>query len=206
MLVALPVALLFPGASSLVFAAGLVGGVVPDLDMYSGHRKTLHYPVYYALLAGSSAVGALLVPLPVTLGLTVFFAAAAVHSISDIFGGGLELHPWEKTSERAVYNHHQREWVRPRHWIKYDGSPGDLLLSAGVVVPLWLVVDSHFRWILLAALTVGAVYTAVRRVLPTIAISVAQLLPERVAGYLPRRYRVETGHHSRSQSRRTQES
>ncbi len=206
MLLALPAAAIFPEASGIVLAAGLLGGTFPDLDMYAGHRKTLHYPVYYSLLAGGATVVALAVTLPAAVPAAVFLGAAAVHSISDVFGGGLELHPWEGTSDRAVYDHYRGRWLRPRQWVGYDGSPGDLLLSAGVALPLWVAVGGRFRWVIVAALAVGAVYTAVRRLLPTIAIYLAGVLPEGLVGHLPRRYRVEAGRAVPERSTQSQES
>lgn len=193
MLIALPVAMAVPEASGIVLGAGLLGGMFPDLDMYAGHRKTLHFPVYYSVLAAGAAVFAVAASATVAEAIVMFLFAAAVHSVSDILGGGLELHPWEATSERAVYDHHRDRWLRPRRVVGYDGSPGDLLLSAGVALPLWLAVDGQFRWVIVGALVVGSVYTGVRRLLPAIAIHLASILPERLVGYLPRRYRVVAG-------------
>ncbi|RLM57371.1 metal-dependent hydrolase [Halobellus sp. Atlit-31R] len=33
-------------ATPPLLAAALLGGVLPDLDVFAAHRKTLHYPVY----------------------------------------------------------------------------------------------------------------------------------------------------------------
>lgn len=206
MLIALPVAMAAPEASGIVLVAGLLGGIFPDLDMYAGHRKTLHYPVYYSVFAVGTGIFAVAGSVAAAGAIAIFLFAAAVHSVSDVLGGGLELHPWEATSERAVYDHHRERWLRPRRLVGYDGSPGDLLLSAGVALPLWLAVDGQFRWIIVAALVVGSVYTGIRRLLPTIAIHLAGILPERLVVYLPHRYRVVAGRAATSNSGQSQES
>lgn len=43
----LSVAFVAPEFVSVARVAGFLGGVFPDLDMYIGHRKSLHYPIYY---------------------------------------------------------------------------------------------------------------------------------------------------------------
>jgi len=117
-----------------VVAAG-AGGAFPDLDTPGRHRRTLHYPVYYSVAAVGLLVVALVVPSSVTVALAAFVGAAALHSVTDVFGGGLELRPWEGTSDRAVYDHYHGRWVRPRRWVRYDGSPEDVALATLLAVP-----------------------------------------------------------------------
>ncbi|WP_435076861.1 hypothetical protein [Halococcus sp. AFM35] len=100
--------------AGVALPAGFVGGLFPDLDLYVGHRKTLHFPVYYWPLALAGGVLVAIGTGPATVGLACFLLAAALHSTMDAFGGGLELRPWEATSERAVYNHYTGRWHRPR--------------------------------------------------------------------------------------------
>ncbi len=182
MLLALPVAILAPEHAAAVLAAGLFGGVLPDLDLYTGHRKTLHYPVYYSLLAGVTGVAAVLQPTGLTVAVAVLFAAAAVHCLGDAFGGGLELRPWEGTSERAVYNHHRGRWITPRRWVRYDGAPEDFLLTLALAAPLWLTVSEPYRPVVLLAVVIAAGYAATRRLLPRLAsLLFSTVLPR----YLP---------------------
>jgi hypothetical protein len=193
---ALPVAVSVPEFGVVVLLAGLLGGVVPDLDMYSGHRRTLHFPTYYSALAVVAALVAVLATTPLTVALALFALAAAVHSVMDVFGGGLELRPWEGTSDRAVYDHHRRQWLAPRRWIRYDGAPEDLLLSVAVGLPLLVALDGPFRWVVISSLAVAAGYAAVRRLLPTIAEALAEsvlipFLPASVLVILPDRYLQE---------------
>lgn len=189
MALALPVAAVAPEFAGVALLWGFLGGGIPDLDMYVGHRKTLHFPVYYSV-AGAAATGlALLSPTVATVAAATFLTGAAVHCVTDVFGGGLELRPWEGASDRAVYDHHRERWIAPRRWVDYDGSPQDLLLSVSVGLPLLLVVDEPFRWLVAAMLVVAAVYTALRRRLADLAATLANLLPETVRPYVPARYR-----------------
>ncbi len=100
-----------PEFATVGLVAGFLGGLVPDLDMYVGHRKTLHYPVYYSVLATGGVLVGLAVPSVLTVAVALFLLGAAVHCVADIFGGGLELRPWEGTSDRAVYDHVRGRWI-----------------------------------------------------------------------------------------------
>lgn len=188
-LLALPVALAAPDAASAVLGAGFLGGVVPDLDMYAGHRRTLHYPVYYSAAALPVGAATVLAPTLPTAALTAFLLAAAAHSVADVFGGGLELRPWEATSTRAVYDHYHGRWIAPRRWIGYDGSPADLALATFLAVPLLLVVGIRLRWLVAGTLAVAVAYVAVRRTLPVVAERLVATLPAWATTRLPARYR-----------------
>lgn len=194
MVLALPVAYARPEFAAVALVAGFVGGVVPDLDLYAGHRKTLHYPVYAPPLAAVALVLAAWRPTTATVGVAFVLAGTAVHSLADIFGGGLELRPWEATSDRAVYDHHRNRWIAPRRWVPYDGSPGDLLLAVALAVPLLVTLDGALRRIVFASLVVAVVYTVVRRILPRLAVLFVEyvldpLVPARFLTYVPARYR-----------------
>jgi len=194
-LLALPVALAAPEAAGAVLGAGFLGGVVPDLDMYVGHRRTLHYPIYYSAAALPVGAATVLAPAPPTAVLTAFLLAAAAHSVADVFGGGLELRPWEATSTRAVYDHYHGRWIAPRRWTGYDGSPADLALATVLAVPLLLVVDTPFRWLVAGTLVVAVTYVAVRRTLPVVAERLVAVLPAWATTRLPARYRSPTDGH-----------
>jgi hypothetical protein len=191
MLVALPVTLAMPELSSVALLAGFLGGVLPDIDMYVGHRKTLHYPVYYSVAGGLGGLAASLVPSTLTVAGATLLLAAAVHSVADAYGGGLELRPWEGTSRRAVYDHYHGGWIAPRPGVRYDGSPADLLLATTLAVPLLAVVDAPYSWLVFGSLAVAAVYTAVRRALPAVAERLVSVLPTWTRPYLPARYRID---------------
>ncbi|MFB6095870.1 MAG: metal-dependent hydrolase [Haloferacaceae archaeon] len=193
MLLALPVAAVAPEYAPAALAAGFVGGVLPDLDLYAGHRKTLHFPTYYAVLGAGGLVAAALSPSTTSVAAAVLLLAAALHSVSDVFGGGLELRPWEATSERAVYDHVRGRWLAPKRWIRYDGAPEDLALSVGLAAALWTSVDGTLRLAVGGALAVAVVYAATRRVLPRLAeLLVGRVLavyaPASLVAAIPERY------------------
>ena len=193
MALALPLVATAPEFASVAIVAGLLGGIVPDLDLYAGHRKTLHFPVFYSVVAAVATVIAALVPTALTVGIAVFLLGAAVHCVTDVFGSGLELRPWEGRSEKAVYDHYRGTWIAPRRLIRYDGSPGDLLLSVALSVPLLWALEGSFQWIVIGALAVAIVYAALRRVLADLAAVVVRVLPAGALPYVPERYLEDLG-------------
>ncbi len=195
MALAVPAALAVPELAGTALLAGFLGGVLPDLDLYVGHRRSLHFPVYYTALAAPALAVAALHPAAWTVGAALVLAGAALHSVTDVLGGGLELRPWEGTSERAVYDHYRGRWLAPRRWVDYDGSPGDLLLSIGLAVPLLSVTGGPLAVLVAATAAVAAVYAAVRRVLPAVATALitvlAEWLPPGLLARVPDRYRED---------------
>nr|WP_218818939.1 metal-dependent hydrolase [Halorubrum vacuolatum] len=186
---AAPLLVLAPDLSTAALTGALLGSVFPDLDLYAGHRRTLHYPVIYTALAVPAAVAAFVIASPLVVGIAAFLVGAAVHCRMDRYGGGLELRPWEGTSEKAVYDHVRGRWRRPKRWIEYDGSPGDLLLLASLGVPLLFVLEGPFRLVVVVCLAVGTIYVVLRRRLAAIAPTVFAYVPDRLARYVPERYR-----------------
>lgn len=194
MAAALPFALAAPELAGIALLAGFVGGLLPDLDMYTGHRKSLHYPVYYPVLAVPALAVAVVATVPATVAIAFLLLGAALHSAMDVLGGGLELYPWAATSDRAVYDHFRGRWLAPRRVIPYDGSPADLALAALLGLVLIVVVGTGLvGWLVTSALVVAVVYTAVRRQLPDVAVclldtGLGDQLPERVRARVPNRY------------------
>jgi len=187
--IATPMLVLAPEHATVALIGGLVGGILPDLDLYAGHRRTLHYPTGYALAAIPAVVGALLLGTPVLVGLSFLLLAAALHCQMDRYGGGLELRPWEGHSDRAVYDHARGRWRRPKRWVRYDGAPEDVLLMTGVALPLLFVLESPFRPVVVAALVAGGVYGLLRRRLAALAPTVVAKVPEPIVEHVPERYR-----------------
>ncbi|MFP8951842.1 metal-dependent hydrolase [Natrialbaceae archaeon A-arb3/5] len=181
-------AVLAPQFAFAVAVAAIAGGLFPDLDLYAGHRRTLHFPVYYWLLALPTSIVAVLVPTQATVAVAVFLLAAAVHSFMDIFGGGLELKPWRETSNRAVYSHYHGRWLEPRRWVRYDGSPMDLALAGALAVPGLVIFDGYIQTVMLALLAISAGYTLVRKPLAGVAEWLLERIPDPVLAYLPERF------------------
>jgi len=184
---AVAMALGLPGPIAAMSA--VAGSVAPDLDLYYGHRKTLHYPVLApvaALLAGGLAVvlgGSLAL-----FALALFLVAAAVHVWLDVLGGGLELRPWEGTSEKAVYDHVRGRWIAPRRWVPYDGSPEDLALAGGLTMVVAPVYDGVWGTLAIALVAVSFAYVLLRRRLATLATVVVERLPAPLRTRVPARY------------------
>lgn len=187
--IATPLLVLAPDHAAVALVGGLVGGILPDLDLYSGHRRTLHYPSGYALAVVPAAGFAAILQTPLLIALTFVLMGAAVHCRMDRYGGGLELRPWEATSERGVYDHVRGRWRSPKRWIQYDGAPSDAGLMVLVGAPLFVVLDGPFRWIVAAALVTGATYALLRRRLAKLAPVVFGNVPESIAAHVPDRYR-----------------
>ncbi|MBB6646538.1 metal-dependent hydrolase [Halobellus ruber] len=189
---------IFPGSAAgtslAPVAAAAVGGFFPDFDLYAGHRRTLHFPVYFNVAAAVASVGAVAAAvIAPSLALAaasaaLFLAAAGVHSAMDAVGGGLELRPWREESDRAVYSHHHGRWIRPRRWVRYDGAPEDLLVAVAFAAPVVYAVDGAVETGVLLAVGVSAVYVVVRKPMVIATQEVVDALPERIVDRLPGRF------------------
>jgi len=169
LLLALPLAVVAPDLAAAGALAAMAGGVFPDLDLLAGvHRKTLHFPDYYWLAVVPALAAAVVAPIPLTVAVAWFFLSAAVHSVSDAFGAGTELRPWERTSAEAVYLHSRSRWLAPRYWVRYDGAPEDYLLTVVCLAPGLVAFGATVRHVALGFIAVGGAYTLVRKRLPDI--------------------------------------
>lgn len=167
LLLAVPVATAAPAFALPAAVGAILGGILPDIDLLVGvHRKTLHFPVYYTALGVLAGAVAFVAPGSVTVAVALLFLAAGLHSISDWFGAGEELRPWERTSDRAVYLHPRRRWLRPRYVIRYDGAPEDLLLTVVLAAPAVATFDGWLRALVVAGVALAAAYTLFRKRVP----------------------------------------
>ncbi len=185
------VAALAPDLAVPALLSGAAGGLAPDLDLYADHRRHLHFPVYAWTVAVPAAAVAALAPGPLTVGVAVFLASWALHSSSDVLGGGLELRPWQATSDRGVYDHSRGRWLRPRRVIRYDGAPEDFLLG-GVLGLAALAVAPPSRVLVVLVgglLAVSTVYATIRRRIPAITEWLVAAIPPGVRRRLPERFR-----------------
>ncbi|MFC7045799.1 metal-dependent hydrolase [Halobacteriaceae archaeon GCM10025711] len=177
-----------PDLSPVAVAAAAAGGIFPDLDLYAGHRKTLHFPVYYPVAAAGALAIAVVMPTTVTIAAGFFLLAAAVHSVMDIFGGGLELKPWLGQSDRAVYSHFGDTWLAPQRWVRYDGAPEDFMLGVLFAAPALVTFDGPLQTAIVAVLAVSGVYSLLRKRMVTAAEWLVARLPRDVLGYVPERF------------------
>lgn len=155
-----------PELGGVAALGAIIGGVFPDLDVVFEHRKTLHYPEHYWMVAVPAIAVAALRPGGWTVAVAAVLGSAALHSLVDVVGGGIGLRPWESADERGVYSHWNERWIAARRWVRYDGSPEDVALVAIFSVPPLFVFDGPVRSIVLLALVLSVLYGVVRRRLP----------------------------------------
>ncbi|MGN8213911.1 metal-dependent hydrolase [Halococcus salifodinae] len=177
-----------PEHTPVAVAAAGIGGAFPDLDLYADHRKTLHFPTYYAAIAAVLAAVAIAVPSQFSVGLAWFFVAAALHSRMDAFGGGLELKPWRGTSERAVYDHYRGRWLRPRRWIRYDGAPEDLALAVVLGGICLAIYPASIDPVIAVVVGISAVYTLLRKPMVWVVERLVDALPPTLLDRVPERF------------------
>jgi len=152
-----------PVPAAPAMAAGFLGGALPDVDLLWTHRRTLHVPVVGPVLAIPAVGAALASGFGPALLAAAFLLAWGVHSGMDLLGGGVEVRPWEASSEKGVYDHVRGRWIRPRRWVRYSGAPEDLLLAAVAGLPAIAVATGATRAVLAVVLVGSAAFVAVRR-------------------------------------------
>lgn len=188
LLLALPVAVVVPSLAEPILIGTAVGSLLPDLDLYYGHRRTLHYPTVGLLVAIPTLLTAILVLHPFVVAGSAVIIAAVLHARLDIYGGGLELRPWAGESQRAVYDHLRNRWIAPRRYVRYDGAPEDVATAAIIAVPLLLFLDGFLWWIVTAAVLISLVYGLIRKPLVDLGIVILRHVPRPVLSWLPMRY------------------
>ncbi|MFB6105308.1 MAG: metal-dependent hydrolase [Halobacteriaceae archaeon] len=167
LLIAVGVARVDPAIGVSVAIAAYAGSVFPDLDVFVGqHRRTLHYPVWYWVLAALATGVAIGVPSTRSVGVATFLGAAALHASTDVLGGGLGIRPWIEDDDRGVYSHYHGRWVAPLRLIRWDGAPEDLVVAVVLSVPALLAYSGVVRGLVVAGLVASVVYTVSRKRLP----------------------------------------
>lgn len=164
---AAPLVFLSPELAVVAALAAILGGVVPDLDLLVGeHRKTLHRPVGYWVPAIPALALAAVSPSVTTVAAGFVFLGAAVHSVQDWFGASDSLQPWAERSHRGVYLHRERRWLSPKRWIRYDGSPEDVVLAFLLATPGLFLYGPPIRHVTVVALVCAVLYGVVRKRVP----------------------------------------
>ncbi|WP_339102278.1 metal-dependent hydrolase [Haloterrigena salinisoli] len=174
-------------AGPALLAAAFLGGLAPDADLVASHRKTLHFPVWLSVATLALSGLSLLTGSPALLVLTVAVGAAALHSVSDLFGGSAEREPWNPTTENGVYNHVLGRWHRPRRYVRYSGAPEDFLVClafAAVAIGSGLTAPAADRT-LVALVAFAGVYALCRKRLATIGAVAGGLVPTRLRAIVP---------------------
>ncbi|WP_380630226.1 metal-dependent hydrolase [Salinibaculum marinum] len=177
-----------PEYAPVAMLVGYVAGFLPDLDAYAEHRRTLHFPVYFSVLAVPATLLAALWPTLASVSLATALVALAAHSVMDAGGGGLSLRPWVEQPDRAVYSHYHGRWVAPRRFVAYDGAPSDLVLALAAGLPLLAVTAGSVRLLVVATLVFSGVYVLVRKRLVEIVTVAIRYTPRRLLVLVPRRF------------------
>jgi len=151
--------------STILVLLGLLGGAFPDLDRLEqyglSHRKTLHYPIGYGLLALTLIASNYFFDSIWIVGLSCFSSAAWLHSAMDILDG-----PFGEDMNKGVYEHIRKRWIRACNWfpfgslrewvLQYLGSilviPISPQLSGLYLIPGWIVATCSYLtvWVLSA--------------------------------------------------------
>jgi hypothetical protein len=149
--------------------AGLLGGLLPDFDVFtSQHRKDLHFPFYYAAFGFSALAAGLHSGSGLWFQVAAFAGAASLHCWSDVLGSGIESKPWKGNDDRGVYDHVFDRWRVAQKYV-YDGSPADLGIAASASAYLLFI---GMWWPIAAGLmSAGVLYTANRKL-------IGEMMPE----------------------------
>ncbi|WP_049912735.1 hypothetical protein [Natrialba hulunbeirensis] len=200
------IATVSPAFGTVAAVAAILGGLFPDFDLAAGHRRTLHFPVYYWVLAAPASLVAVFAPSDLTVVLAVFLVAAGLHSVMDLFGCGLEFKPWLGTSDRAVYSHYHGRWLAPRRWIRYDGAPSDLALAAMLAFPALFVFDANatIETAVVVLLLISIGYAALRHPLARLGEWLLARLPASVVAMVPE-WIASAGEQRRSDQQRREQ-
>ena len=131
--------------ASLVIA-GMVGGVLPDLDQlqfwgplwlskHFRHKDTCHYITGYFMVTAVLSAAAALVP-SYTLWLLGFACAtigAGVHSFMDIFDGWNDAHP-----EWGIFEHIRGRWLSSLRWVMFAGLWEWIIQAFATIWFIWI--------------------------------------------------------------------
>jgi hypothetical protein len=140
----------------------LAGGFFPDLDMKSNHRRDLHYPVIYTILATLAMI-------PGFRFLSLFLLSAAVHCMMEVAGNDADN--FVCRDKGAVYDHVRQKWVHGREWIEIDGGNRDLMLLIILSIPVFFYGEILVKAITVFSILLGITYNQIRD-------DVAEIFPE----------------------------
>lgn len=164
-----------------------VVSLAPDLDLVARHRRTLHYPVEFPVLAVASLAPFAVFGAAAGLGGGVLFAAATLHIVVDLVAGSAEAEPWDPVTEFGVYDHVLGRWHAPWRVVRYSGAPGDLLVCAGfgAVAALSPATGAAVDGAVVVVVAAAAGCTLARRRLSGLGSYPGGLLPPRTRRLLP---------------------
>lgn len=160
---------LHPEQTTKIFYVSILAGVFPDLDtLFGQHRKTLHNIQVYSIMMAVVLFCYIIFQTVELFLLLLFFVGCCFHYLTDIISSGLEKEPWNKTSERSVYNHYTHSWMTPKYIISYDGSIEDFVIYAisTLIIIYFYYQISYIEYIVFILTVAAIIYTAIRKKLP----------------------------------------
>ncbi len=152
-------------APEFVFYAvigGIFGALIPDLDIKLVHRKTLHMPVYYSILAVLVCSTLLISVNTFNLFLSSMSISLAVHSVGDVFSGGLAPQEEKKIAKYPIYDHLRNKWIS-KPVIRYDGSPEDTFISLVSGLATIQLLTGYIRYLAVLMILLSLIYYTFRR-------------------------------------------
>lgn len=191
-LIAIPVVILHPTLGLPVLTGAVLGSLIPDLDLYFGHRRTLHYPTLAIITSIPLLLLAAITVHPIIITAAVTVLAMGIHARMDLYGGGLELRPWNNNSDKAVYDHINGQWKTPKRLIRYDGSPEDVGLALILSIPPLLLFDGILWYIVITAVIISVLYGIMRKHIVNFGVRIIAQTPQPILSLLPERYLQET--------------
>jgi hypothetical protein len=146
--------LIFQSPSGLVLVALVGGAILPDLDVKFDHRRVLHFPFIYSLVAFMTSLFSLNY-------FSIFFGSAALHCVSEIFGN--DAGEYVDKEKGAVYDHIRSKWLKGLNIIRQDGGPRDLtLLTTLTIAALTMPQDFATKLVAIISLILGLFYFEIR--------------------------------------------
>jgi hypothetical protein len=132
----------------------IVGALLPDLDIKLIHRRSLHFPFIYPIIA-------VIMYFSSFYHLSALFISASLHCVMEIAGN--DAGEFVEREKGALYNHLTREWISGFCWIKEDGGFRDLLVLS-ILSGISLIISSSLVIGLITALSVisGLTYYTIR--------------------------------------------
>lgn len=146
-----------PSLLTHTVVAGLIGGIIPDLDLIFEHRKTLHMPIYYTLGAVISIPVLLHSPSIISAFTAYLFFSLSIHTTLDIISGGLAPKRHKHPQPYPIYDHFRGKWISKKV-IRYDGSPEDITVNITVGALVIFLLNGYFQFIAVLLILISLSY------------------------------------------------
>lgn len=140
---------------------GMVAALLPNLDLFMEHRKTLHRPFQYAVVSIVLLGLVAFRPHPGVVALATVFTSLALHSWLKSLTEGQGLREDAMDAERAVYDHIRDQWMSARELTPMGGIPDVVIgLSAGFLA---ITFAPESAVLIVPVMAVSVVFAATRK-------------------------------------------